>query len=265
MQYCSFVAKGEDRTVLPGRVLGEIIEELDAPSLIDVIRNGGKADSVDSHRADEVRLVAPVQHPSKIVCIGLNYRKHIDELGHEFPTEPVLFSKPSTAVIGPNDRIVLPSASKQVDYEGEVAIVIGKEASKVEDAAPYIFGYTCFNDVTARDIQKRSPDWTRAKGFDTFAPMGPVISTDKPSWLRTFLNEEQKQYSLTSDMIFGFDELIRNISQVMTLKPGDIIATGTPFGVGKLKDGDRIVVEADGIGRLENSVVDTITVTSQRK
>jgi len=255
MRFCSFVVKGKERIVLPGRILGEIVEELWAPSLIDVMLSDGEAKPVTTHLMSEVRLVAPIQHPSKIVCVGLNYRKHIEELGHEFPSEPVIFSKPTTAIIGPNERIILPNASKQVEYEGEVAVIIGKDASKVEDPAPHIFGYTCFNDVTARDIQKRSPDWTRAKGFDTFAPMGPVISTERPGWLRTFLNSEQKQYSSTSDMIFGFEELVKDISQVMTLKSGDIIATGTPFGVGKLKDGDEVVVEAEGIGRLENTVV----------
>lgn len=254
MLYCSFVAKGDERIVLPGRILGDVVEELGAPSLIDVMLSEGAVDPIGNRKLREVRLVAPIQRPSKIVCVGLNYRKHIVELGHEFPTEPVLFSKPATAIIGPGDDIILPRASKQVDYEGEVAMIIGREAKKVEDATSCIFGYTCFNDVTARDIQKRSPDWTRAKGFDTFAPMGPVISTDRPSWLRTYLNGEQKQSSLTSDMIFGFDELVRNISHVMTLRPGDIIATGTPFGVGKLKGGDAIAVEAEGIGRLENTV-----------
>lgn len=254
MQYCSFVAKGDERVVRPGRIIGDIVEELDAPTLIDVMLSDGDAEPVVNHQLHDIRFVAPVQRPSKIVCIGFNYKKHIEELGHQFPSEPVLFSKPSTAIIGPGDSIVLTDASKQIEYEGEVAIVIGRRAIKVDDAAPYIFGYTCFNDVTARDIQRRSPDYTRAKGFDTFAPTGPIVSTERPDWLRTLLNGEQKQYSITSDMIFGFDELVKNISHVMTLEPGDIIATGTPFGVGKLKDGDKVVVEAEGIGKLENPV-----------
>lgn len=255
MHYCSFVVKGDERVVRPGRVLGDIVEELEAPTMIDVIVRNAEVDPISTYPVNEIRLVAPIQKPSKIVCIGLNYRKHIEELGHQFPSEPVLFSKPSTAIIGPNDSIVLTKASNQIEYEGEVAMVIGKEATKVEDPVPHIFGYTCFNDVTARDIQKRSLDYTRAKGFDTFAPMGPVISTEKPSWLRTFLNGELKQQSSTGDMIFGFEELVKNASHVMTLRSGDIIATGTPFGVGKLKEGDTVVVEADGIGRLENPVV----------
>jgi len=254
MRYCSFVAKGEGTAVRPGRVLGDVVEWLEAASLIDMMLSDGDIDSIETYKIDDVRFVAPIQNPSKIVCVGLNYRKHIVELGHEFPTEPVLFSKPSTAIIGPGDKIILPEASRQIDYEGEVAVIIGKEARNVEDPSPYIFGYTCFNDVTARDIQKRSPDWTRAKGFDTFAPMGPIVNTDRPGWLRTFLNGEQKQSSQTSDMIFGFEELVKNISNVMTLRAGDIIATGTPFGVGKLKEGDKIVIEAEGIGKLENPV-----------
>jgi len=258
MRYCSFTAKGKERVVFPGRILGDTVEQLDAPSLIEVILSDGDVDPIATHSVSDVRFVAPIQHPSKIVCIGFNYRKHIEELGHQVPIEPLLFSKPSTAIIGPNDSIALTKASKQIEYEGEVAIVIGKEAAKVENPAPHIFGYTCFNDVTARDIQKRSLDYTRAKGFDTFAPMGPAISTERPSWLKTFLNGELKQQSSTSDMIFGFEELVKNISHVMTLMPGDIIATGTPFGVGKLKEGDKVVVEADGIGALENSVIGTI-------
>lgn len=253
--YCSFIAKGEDRTVLPGRIIGDVIEELGAGSLIDVIEGSGEAEVVATHGKNEVRLVAPIQHPSKIICIGLNYREHIKELGHEFPSEPVLFSKPSSAIIGPGDNIMLTKASKQIDYEGEVAMIIGDKARRVDDGSRYIFGYTCLNDVTARDIQRHSQDWTRAKGFDTFAPMGPVVSTVQPAWIRTFLNGEQKQYSPTSDMIFGFDELVKNISYVMTLRPGDIIATGTPFGVGKLNPSDLVVIEADGIGRLENMAV----------
>lgn len=220
--------------------------------MIDVIKSDDEVDGISTHKLRDIELVAPVQMPSKIICVGLNYREHIMELGHDFPDEPVIFSKPSSAVIGPGERIVLPKASSHVDYEGEIAIVIGKRATKVNDPRPFIFGYTCFNDVTARDIQRRSQDWTRAKGFDTFAPMGPIISTRRPAWIKTYLNDRLVQSSLTSDMIFSFEELVVNISQVMTLNPGDIIATGTPVGVGKLKAGDKIVIEADGIGRLEN-------------
>lgn len=224
--------------------------------MTDAISKGGKIKCVASHKLDDVRLVAPITKPSKIVCVGLNYREHIKELGHQFPDEPVIFSKPSSAIIGPGDKIILPKESSHVDYEGEIAIVIGKRATKVSEPGSYIFGYTCFNDVTARDIQQRSQDWTKAKGFDTFAPLGPVISTERPAWVRTYLNKKQVQYSKTSSMIFGFEELVKYISCVMTLYPGDVIATGTPVGVGRLKQGDRIAVEADGIGVLENSVAE---------
>lgn len=224
--------------------------------MIDVISKGEKIRDVASYKLDDVRLVAPITMPSKIVCVGLNYREHIKELEHQFPDEPVIFSKPSSAIIGPGDKIILPKESSHVDYEGEVAIVIGKRATKVSKPDSYIFGYTCFNDVTERDIQRRSQDWTRAKGFDTFAPLGPVISTERPAWVRTYLNKKQVQYSETNSMIFSFEELVKYISCVMTLYPGDVIATGTPVGVGRLKQGDRIAVEADGIGVLENFVAE---------
>jgi 2-keto-4-pentenoate hydratase/2-oxohepta-3-ene-1,7-dioic acid hydratase in catechol pathway len=234
--------------------MGEIIERLNVPTIIDLILSDGEADSSEDFKIGDVRLVAPIQKPSKIVSVGLNYREHIKELGHQYPMEPVIFSKPSSAIIGPGDRIIIPEASDQVDYEGEVAVIIGKEAHKVEGGARFIFGYTCINDITARDIQRRSQDWTRVKGFDTFAPMGPTINTAKPACVKTYLNGNQAQKTSTDDMIFGFEELVENISQVMTLLPGDVIATGTPVGVGKLSPGDKAVVEADGIGRLENPV-----------
>jgi len=256
VKYCSFTAKADAGKIKVGRIRGDRIEELDARSMIDLILNEGRVAIVSSHDIDDVRLVAPIPNPSKIICVGLNYREHIKELGHQFPSEPVIFSKPSSAIIGPGDKIVLPKASKHIDYEGEIAIVIGKRAYKVKEPERFIFGYSCFNDVTARDIQRKSQDWTRAKGFDTFAPMGPVISTERPKWIKTYLNDRQVQSAHTEDMIFGFDDLVVNISDVMTLNPGDIIATGTPVGVGRLKAGDRIAVEADGIGRLENYAVD---------
>jgi 2-keto-4-pentenoate hydratase/2-oxohepta-3-ene-1,7-dioic acid hydratase in catechol pathway len=255
MLYCSFLLKGDDRVVLPGRVIGDVVEELAAGNLIDVITSGGEVDAIASHGKGEVRFVAPITRPTKIVCVGLNYRAHIKEFGHAEPSDPVIFSKPSSSIIGPGDNIVLPKVSTRTDYEGEVAMIIGKQAKKTDDGSAHIFGYTCFNDVTARDIQKRDSDWTRAKGFDTFSAVGPFISTKKPDWVRTFLNGEQKQYSLTSDMVFGFETLVEYISRVMTLYPGDIIATGTPFGVGKLNPFDKVIVEAEGIGLLENMAV----------
>lgn len=258
MLYCSFTVKGEDRVVLPGRVIGDVVEELNAGSLVDVIVASGEVDAAASHDRGEVRIVAPIQRPTKIICVGLNYRAHLKEFGHAEPSEPVIFSKPSSSIIGPGDNIVLPKVSSRTDYEGEVAMIIGKQARNVSDGSAHIFGYTCFNDVTARDIQKKDQDWTRAKGFDTFSAIGPAVSTRTPDWIRTHVNGEQRQHSQTSDMIFSFNELVKYISSIMTLFPGDIIATGTPSGVGKLNPLDKIVVEADGIGRLENMAVPEI-------
>ena len=198
--------------------------------------------------------------PSKIVAIGLNYRDHAEEVKLEIPKEPVLFIKPSTCVIGPGEAIVFPKMSRRVDYEGELAIVIRKTAKSVpeEKAGDYILGYTCLNDVTARDLQPKNGQWTLAKGFDTFAPIGPWIVTDiDPSQLEisTFLNGERRQHSNTKNLIFGCKKLVSYISQVMTLLPGDVIATGTSSGVGKMAVGDRVEVVIEGIGTLSNTTV----------
>ena len=210
-------------------------------------------------RLEEVRLLSPCL-PSKIVALGLNYREHAHELGLELPEEPLIFLKPSTCVIGPGDPIVCPTSVQRVDYEAELAIVIGKVAKAVpqEKAADHILGYTCFNDVTARDLQKKDGQWTRAKGFDTFAPIGPWIETDfDPTHVEisSFLNGERRQHSNTEQLIFGPFQLVRFISQIMTLLPGDVIATGTPSGIGPMAIGDRIDVVIEGIGTLSNSMV----------
>lgn len=212
-----------------------------------------------SRAFDSVKALAPVL-PSKIVAIGLNYRAHAAEFNKPLPAEPMLFLKPSTAVINPGGEIVYPShMSHRVDYEGELAMVIGKTAKDVpvDRAAEYILGYTCFNDVTARDLQGKDIQYTRAKGFDTFAPMGPWIETGiNPLDVRieTYLNGEKKQDSSTADMIFNVYELLSFVSHVMTLLPGDVIATGTPSGVGKMKPGNTVEVRIEGIGSLINSV-----------
>ncbi len=212
-------------------------------------------------RLEDVRLLAPVE-PSKIVAIGLNYKAHAAEFGKPLPEEPMMFMKPSTAVIGPEDEIVYPShMSHRVDYEGELGVVIGKKAKdvKVEDAAPFILGYTCFNDVTARDLQGKDVQFTRAKGFDTFACVGPWIETGiNPLDVRieTYLNGEKKQDTSTHDMIFDVFRIVSFVSQVMTLLPGDMIATGTPSGVGKMKPGNIVEVRIAGIGTLRNVVVE---------
>jgi len=208
---------------------------------------------------EDVPLLAPAV-PGKIVAVGLNYRDHAEEVGAKVPGEPLIFLKPSTAVIGPGALICYPKMASRVDYEGELGVVIGREARNVNpsQAGAYILGYVCFNDVTARDLQQRDPQWTRAKGFDTFAPLGPWIETDldpRHLKLETFLNGELKQSSNTENLFFDCDELVGFISQIMTLMPGDVIATGTPSGIGPMSDGDRVDVVIEGIGTLTNTVI----------
>ena len=206
----------------------------------------------------EARIMAPCV-PSKIIALGLNYRDHARELGLPLPEEPLIFMKPPSAVIGPEEHILLPPESERVDYEAELAVVIGRKARRVkpEEAYDYILGYTCFNDVTARDLQQKDGQWTRAKSFDTFAPFGPWIETElDPSDLRvrSYLNGELKQDSSTRELVFSVPEIVSFVSNIMTLLPGDLIATGTPPGIGPLTAGDVIEVEIEGIGRLKNYV-----------
>ncbi len=209
-------------------------------------------------RMKEAVILSPCT-PSKIVAAGLNYRDHAQELSMSVPDEPVLFLKPGTSVIGPGDVIYYPEMSRQVDFEAELAVVIGRQARNVDprDADAYIFGYTCLNDVTARDLQRRDGQWTRAKSFDTFAPLGPCIETDlNPDHLQVeaLLNGEVRQSSSTSNLIFSVRELVGFASRIMTLFPGDVIATGTPPGVGAMQPGDTIEVRIQGIGSLVNTV-----------
>jgi len=210
------------------------------------------------HRAAEVRLLAPCV-PTKIVAVGLNYRDHANELGMDVPESPVLFLKPPTTVIGPGDDIRYPAMSRQVDYEGELGIVIRDRVSRVApgEARKHILGYTCANDVTARDLQKQDGQWTRAKGFDTFCPVGPWIETNLDPGdlaIETYLNGERRQSSRTSQFVFTIDRLVSFISQVMTLEPGDLIITGTPSGIGPMRPGDNVEVRIEGIGSLVNKV-----------
>ncbi len=212
----------------------------------------------------EVKLLAPVV-PSKIIAIGLNYKKHIDEMKHDLPSEPIFFLKPPSAVIGSMEPIIHPAISQRVDYEGELAVVIKKRARNVkpEDAAQYILGYTCFNDVTARDLQKKDGQWSRAKGFDTFAPIGPWIVEDldvSDLQIETYLDGELKQRGRTSQMIFKIPELIAHVTKAMTLEPGDVISTGTPEGVGPMKPGSIVDVRIEGIGVLRNFVAEAAGV-----
>ncbi len=205
-------------------------------------------------------VLGPPCLPSKVVCVGLNYSDHAEEFGKPIPEEPCLFMKPSTSVIGPEGTIVYPSGAGRVDYEAELGVVVGREARNVpqQEASQYILGYCCLNDVTARQLQRKDGQWTRAKSFDTFCPIGPCISTgiapgDLSIKLR--LNGELKQSSKTSKLIFHVNELVSFISSVMTLLPGDIIATGTPSGVGPMEPGDVVEVEIEGIGILRNKVI----------
>lgn len=213
----------------------------------------------DTYNLSDMKLLAPCT-PSKIVALGLNYRSHVEEIKMQLPTVPLLFLKPSTAVIGPEAHIVLPRGSGRVDYEGELAVVIGKKAKDVpeEKAGDYIMGYTCLNDVSERHVQKLDGQWTRAKGYDTFAPIGPWIETEVDPGdlkLETYLNGELRQSTRTSDLIFGVLKLVSFISASMTLLPGDVIATGTTKGIGQIKPGDVVEIRIEKIGTLINGVV----------
>jgi len=211
------------------------------------------------HRLDEVRLLAPAA-PGKIVAVGLNYRDHAREMGKVIPAEPLLFLKAPSALIGPGGEIVYPQQSRRVDHEAELAVVIGRTARnvKAKNAAAFILGYTAINDVTARDLQVKDVQYTRAKGFDTFAPLGPWIATDfdpAEASVRCLVNGELRQDGNTREMGASVFRLVEFISSVMTLFPGDVIATGTPPGVGSLQVGDVVTVEVGGIGALTNRVV----------
>jgi 2-keto-4-pentenoate hydratase/2-oxohepta-3-ene-1,7-dioic acid hydratase in catechol pathway len=207
----------------------------------------------------QVRLLPPIV-PTKVVCQGRNYRDHAAELNNPVPTEPLIFLKPPSSVIGPDEPILLPAISKLVHFEGEIAAVMGRSCSRLRDdhdVAPYILGYTCLNDVTARDLQRADGRFTRAKGFDTFCPIGPLIETEfdlSAATVATFINGERRQFGRTTEMIFSVDVIIRWVSRIMTLEPGDVVATGTPAGVGPLAPGDVVEVVVSGIGTLRNPV-----------
>jgi len=225
-----------------------------------------------SSPVNQVTLLAPIEFPRKIICLGRNYKDHAAEASSAPPDEPIIFMKPHTSIIGPNETIIKPSFVKQLDYEAELAIVMGRKTKNVpvSDAKSYIFGYTILNDVSARDIQFKDKQWTRGKGFDTFAPTGPCITASnqlqEPSNLsiRTWVNNELRQNSTTKNMVFNVYEIVHHLSRVMTLEPCDIIATGTPAGVGYfmkpepkfLQAGDVVKIEVEKIGVLENSVVE---------
>ncbi|MEY3185723.1 MAG: hypothetical protein RLZZ581_335 [Actinomycetota bacterium] len=213
----------------------------------------------DRFSIDDVRLLAPVIPRSKVVCVGKNYADHAAEMGGEVPSEPIIFIKPNTSVIGPNEIIQWPSTSERIDHEAELAVVISKICKEVpkEKAQDVIFGYTLANDVTARDLQKKDGQWSRAKGFDTFCPLGPWIDTEfKPGsqLVTAHVDGELKQSAPLSDMVFNVPFIIEFVTKVMTLLPGDVILTGTPSGIGPMNAGGEVVVSIEGLGSLRNRV-----------
>lgn len=221
-----------------------------------------KGRSVTPQPLESVTLLAPAQ-PSKIVCVGRNYADHAKELGNEVPKEILIFLKPPSSVIAPQEKIARPEISQRVDFEGELAVIVSKQCRNIganEDVRQYILGYTCANDVTARDLQKKDDQWTRAKGFDTFCPVGPWVTDAIDPWkgvrVETRLNGTVKQSASTLDFIFSLDAVMRYIAGVMTLLPGDLILTGTPAGIAPMVAGDVVEVTIDGIGTLKNPVID---------
>ena len=214
----------------------------------------------EQHKLSDVRLLAPIIPRSKVVGIGRNYAAHAAEMGHDLPSEPLMFLKPNTAVIGPGDPIFYPPQTSDLHYEGELAVVIGRMCREVprERVKDVILGYTCANDITAHDVQKREKQWARAKGFDTSCPLGPWVETELDAsdlTIQLTVNGGQRQLGRTSEMIHSVEDLIVNISEAMTLLPGDVILTGTPAGVGPLNVGDEVAVTIEGIGTLTNKVV----------
>lgn len=255
MRIVRFADRGRTRF---GILRNEVVESLSASPLASFSRGEDFKPDGQTYPLKSLKLLAPVE-PSKIICLGLNYRPHIAESHSEPPKNPLIFLKPPSAVVGPDQPIVLPRSWQKVDYEAELAVVIGKTAKYVSenDSLDYVFGYTCFNDVSERVYQRSDGQWTRAKGFDTFAPIGPWIETAlKPDNLKVegYLNGELRQSDSSASLIFGIPTLISFISAVMTLLPGDVIATGTPAGVGAVKAGDVVEIKIEGIGTLRNPV-----------
>jgi 2-keto-4-pentenoate hydratase/2-oxohepta-3-ene-1,7-dioic acid hydratase in catechol pathway len=276
MRFCRYITKEGTRYGLVENVDGRdtITHELPGPQLQVseagvpqrvVIPEASQARKLDEPLLlDRAKLLIPMPIVSKILCVGRNYAEHAKELGNEVPAEPLIFSKPPSALLASGGAIVRPPISQRVDFEGELGVVIGRTIRNLHpdwDVRDYILGYTCLNDVTARDLQKKDGQWTRAKGFDTFCPVGPVIATEGVDpWagvsVQTRVNGELKQDGNTSDFIFKLDRIIHHISQFCTLLPGDIIATGTPAGIAALDAGDLVEVFVEGIGILRNTVVD---------
>jgi 2-keto-4-pentenoate hydratase/2-oxohepta-3-ene-1,7-dioic acid hydratase in catechol pathway len=265
MRYCRFHWNGQAEYGLVESVAGRdsIVRILvNPPEEADGDIESLRTRRIDAIPLDEAALLAPVR-PSKIVCIGRNYREHAAELGHDVPQEPLIFLKATSAVLPPGGIVRRPKISERVDYEGELGVVIGKtgyQPAADTDIRQYILGYTCVNDVTARDLQNKDGQWSRAKGFDTFCPVGPLVTDEIDPWkglgVETRVNGAVKQQGNTRDFIFNLDTVIRHIAQAMTLFPGDLIPSGTPSGVGPVVAGDKVEVSVDGIGILSNTVVD---------
>jgi 2-keto-4-pentenoate hydratase/2-oxohepta-3-ene-1,7-dioic acid hydratase in catechol pathway len=264
MKYCRFHLSGRPHYGLVETVAGR--EEITRFLVNSPEDSNGDMEDLPTKRMQpvplaEATLLAPVR-PSKIVCVGRNYREHAAELGHDVPAEPLIFLKPPSALLAPGGEIRRPKISERVDHEGELGLVVARTCYKVrpdEDVHPYILGYTCVNDVTARDLQEKDSQWTRAKGFDTFCPAGPLVSDEVDPWdgvlVETRVNGEVRQHGSTRDFIFALDAVMRHISQCMTLLPGDLISTGTPAGVGPLVAGDVVEIMVEGVGTLRNPVV----------
>ena len=271
MKYCRFQLGEQKHYGLVESFAGS--EQITRLLLQPPHSSDGDVEALPSRRTDrislsEAALLAPVE-PSKIVCVGRNYREHAKELGHDIPVEPLIFLKPPSSLLAPGATILRPKISARTDYEGELGVVIGRTCRHLrddEDVKPYILGYTCVDDFTARDLQNKDGQWTRAKGFDTFCPVGPLVSDGKDGnaaidpWagvgVETRVNGEVRQSGNTSDFIFPLDAILRYIASVMTLNPGDLIATGTPQGVGPVVAGDVVEVSIAGIGTLRNPVAD---------
>lgn len=264
MRYCRFNLNGVPEHGLIESVAGrDTITRL----LLELPEEAGDLNNLQSRHIDplplsEASLLVPVR-PSKIICVGRNYRAHAAELGNEVPQEPLLFFKPPSALLASGQRILRPKLSQRTDYEGELGVVVGRRCHKLPpdaDVRSYILGYTAVNDFTARDLQKKDGQWTRAKGFDTFCPVGPLVTNEVDPWagvtVETRVNGQVRQHGNTQDFIFPLDLIIRYAANVMTLVPGDLIATGTPEGVGPAVAGDVVEVTVKGVGTLRNPVGD---------
>jgi 2-keto-4-pentenoate hydratase/2-oxohepta-3-ene-1,7-dioic acid hydratase in catechol pathway len=265
MKYCRFQFNGQAQYGLVESVAGRdaiVRILLTPPEEADGDMEGLRTRRIEAIPLTEAALLPPV-NPSKIVCIGRNYREHAAELGHDVPQEPLLFLKATSALLSPGGTVKRPKISQRVDHEGELGVVIGKlchQPAADADIRQYILGYTCVNDVTARDLQNKDGQWSRSKGFDTFCPVGPVVTDEIDPWagvgVETRVNGDVRQQGNTRDLIFTLDVVIRHIAQAMTLFPGDLIPSGTPSGVGPLVAGDSVEVMVEGVGTLKNPVVD---------